>query len=249
MPPRRSRAQPQPRDQGRERHPAEILRALWREADRQHRLRDAGEAHVIDPPYLLLDPLGSNDLPSRDKAKKVVRAILERKYVLAPEYVQLVVNSITDDPIRLREPRYTKSRRALKAEVARAGGAAHRAGAQRRPHASIMCRSGAMSRRRCASARSCPSSTPRACSRSCRPSATRTGISVRCMTGGWSTTSAKPASWPGRKSRSTLTCSRRGTRRGRRRTRRCSPAITASILSPRSIRTPISPRARRWIAR
>ena len=71
----------------------------------------------IDPPYLLLDPLGSNDLPSRDKVKKVVRAILERKYVLAPEYVQLVVDSITDDPVRLREPRYTKSRRALKAEV------------------------------------------------------------------------------------------------------------------------------------
>src|SRR6185312_10120487 len=71
----------------------------------------------IDPPYLLLDPLGSNDLPSRDKVKKVVRAILERKYVLAAEYVQLVVDSIVDDPVRLREPRYTKSRRALKAEV------------------------------------------------------------------------------------------------------------------------------------
>ena len=53
----------------------------------------------IDPPYLLLDPLGSNDLPSRDKVKKVIRAILERKYVLAPEYVQLVVDSITDDPV------------------------------------------------------------------------------------------------------------------------------------------------------
>ena len=71
----------------------------------------------IDPPYLLLDPLGSNDLPSRDKVKKVIRAILERKYVLAPEYVQLVVDSITDDPVCLREPRYTKSRRALKAEI------------------------------------------------------------------------------------------------------------------------------------
>ena len=49
--------------------------------------------------------------------KKVVRAILERKYGLAGDYVQMVVDSITDDPIRLREPRYTKSRRALKAEV------------------------------------------------------------------------------------------------------------------------------------
>ena len=34
-----------------------------------------------------------------------------------PDYVQMVVESITDDPIRLREPRYTKSRRALKGEV------------------------------------------------------------------------------------------------------------------------------------
>ena len=55
---------------------------------------------TFDPPYLLLDPLGSNDLPSRDKVKKVVRAILERKYGLMGDYVQMVVDSITDDPIR-----------------------------------------------------------------------------------------------------------------------------------------------------
>jgi acetoin utilization deacetylase AcuC-like enzyme/GNAT superfamily N-acetyltransferase len=72
---------------------------------------------VVDPPYLVLDPLGSNDLPSRDKVRKVVRAILERKYGLFGDYVQMVVDSITDDPIRLREPRYTKSRRAVKGEV------------------------------------------------------------------------------------------------------------------------------------
>jgi acetoin utilization deacetylase AcuC-like enzyme/GNAT superfamily N-acetyltransferase len=72
---------------------------------------------ATDPPYLLLDPLGSNDLPSRDKVKKVVRAILERKYGLFGDYVQMVVNSIKDDPIRLREPRYTKSRRAVKGAV------------------------------------------------------------------------------------------------------------------------------------
>ena len=40
---------------------------------------------TTDPPYLLLDPLGSNDLPSRDKVRKVVRAILERKYGLAAD--------------------------------------------------------------------------------------------------------------------------------------------------------------------
>jgi acetoin utilization deacetylase AcuC-like enzyme/GNAT superfamily N-acetyltransferase len=70
-----------------------------------------------DPPYLVLDPLGSNDLPSRDTVKKVVRAILERKYGLPQSYVQMVVNSISDDPIRLREPRYVKRKVLEKAEV------------------------------------------------------------------------------------------------------------------------------------
>ncbi len=76
---------------------------------------------VTDPPYLMLDPLGAGDLPSRDKARRVVRAILERKYGLPADYVQMVVNSITDDPIRLREPRYVKSRRAIKGEVREPG--------------------------------------------------------------------------------------------------------------------------------
>jgi hypothetical protein len=62
----------------------------------------------------LLDPLGSNDLPSRDKVRKVVRAILERKYGLSGDYVQMVVESIKDDPIKLREPRYTRPRAAQK---------------------------------------------------------------------------------------------------------------------------------------
>jgi acetoin utilization deacetylase AcuC-like enzyme/N-acetylglutamate synthase-like GNAT family acetyltransferase len=68
-------------------------------------------------PYLLLDPLGSNDLPSRDKVQKVVRAILERKYGSPADYVQMVVDSIKDDPIRLREPRYTKPRAAQRGVV------------------------------------------------------------------------------------------------------------------------------------
>ena len=89
---------------------------------------------TFDPPYLLLDPLGSNDLPSRDKVKKVVRAILERKYGLMGDYVQMVVDSITDDPI-------TPARAALHQIAPRAEGggerdgrAPHRARAQRRPH-------------------------------------------------------------------------------------------------------------------
>jgi acetoin utilization deacetylase AcuC-like enzyme/GNAT superfamily N-acetyltransferase len=72
---------------------------------------------TTDPPYLVLDPLGSNDLPSRDTVRKVVRAILERKYGLPAVYVQMVVDSIKDEPVRLREPRYVKSRRAPKGEV------------------------------------------------------------------------------------------------------------------------------------
>jgi acetoin utilization deacetylase AcuC-like enzyme/GNAT superfamily N-acetyltransferase len=70
-----------------------------------------------DPPYLMLDPLGSNDLPSRDTVKKVVRAILERKYGLGGAYVQMVVDSIVDDPIRLREPRYVRRKVPQKADV------------------------------------------------------------------------------------------------------------------------------------
>jgi acetoin utilization deacetylase AcuC-like enzyme len=64
-----------------------------------------------DPPYLVFDRLGLDKrLPGRDAAREIVRAILERKYagVCSPEYVDQVVNSFTDDPIRLREPRYVK---------------------------------------------------------------------------------------------------------------------------------------------
>ncbi|HEV7463955.1 MAG TPA: histone deacetylase family protein, partial [Methyloceanibacter sp.] len=72
---------------------------------------------TTDPPYLLLDPLGANDLPSRDKVRKVVRAILERKYGSPADYVQMVVDSIKDDPIKLREPRYTRRIAAQKGVV------------------------------------------------------------------------------------------------------------------------------------
>ena len=67
-----------------------------------------------DPPYLVLDPLGSEGLPSRDQVRRVARAILERKYVLPESYVRMVVDSIKDEPVRLREPRYTRSRTAPK---------------------------------------------------------------------------------------------------------------------------------------
>jgi len=62
-----------------------------------------------DPPYLVFDNLGQDDKPlPRKKAKEIVRAILERKYasVCPPEYVERIVRSFRDDPVRLREPKY-----------------------------------------------------------------------------------------------------------------------------------------------
>ena len=64
-----------------------------------------------DPPYLVFDNLGQNDKQlKRDQARRIVRAILERKYgsVCPPAYIEKIVKSIKDDPVRLREPRYVK---------------------------------------------------------------------------------------------------------------------------------------------
>lgn len=68
------------------------------------------EAGDDSPPYLVFDALGSGVLPERRRAQAMVRAILERKYgdLLPPTYVNMVVGSFTDDPIRLRPPRYRR---------------------------------------------------------------------------------------------------------------------------------------------
>ena len=63
-----------------------------------------------NPPYLVYDNLGQDiELPC-DTAREIVRAILERKYkgVCPRDYVEMVVESLQDDPVRLREPRYVK---------------------------------------------------------------------------------------------------------------------------------------------
>lgn len=62
-------------------------------------------------PHLMFDGLGRDEPLRRDFARKVVRAVLERKYAhLCPaEYVEMVVRSFQDDPVRLREPRYVKA--------------------------------------------------------------------------------------------------------------------------------------------
>jgi acetoin utilization deacetylase AcuC-like enzyme/GNAT superfamily N-acetyltransferase len=65
-----------------------------------------------DPPYLVFDPLGRSDPLSREFARGMVRAILERKYgdVCPAAYVEMVVESFRDDPVRLRPPRYMRPR-------------------------------------------------------------------------------------------------------------------------------------------
>ncbi|MCF8042391.1 MAG: histone deacetylase family protein [Desulfarculaceae bacterium] len=59
-------------------------------------------------PYLVYDPLDRPPELSRQSARRVVRAILERKYgqLCPPSYVKMVVGSFNDDPVRLRPPRY-----------------------------------------------------------------------------------------------------------------------------------------------
>jgi len=61
-----------------------------------------------DPPFLVYDSLGRVEPLGRDVARSMVRAILERKYgdVCPAEYVEMVVESFQDDPVRLRDPRY-----------------------------------------------------------------------------------------------------------------------------------------------
>jgi acetoin utilization deacetylase AcuC-like enzyme len=60
------------------------------------------------PPYLVFDDLGNDIQLSSTQAKKIVRAILERKYPsYCPEdYIQTVTKSIVDNPIQLREFKY-----------------------------------------------------------------------------------------------------------------------------------------------
>ena len=68
------------------------------------------EPDETDPPFLVFDPLGSDEGLPRDLARAAVRAILERKYprYCPPDYVDKVVSSFGDDPVRLRPPRYLR---------------------------------------------------------------------------------------------------------------------------------------------
>lgn len=61
-------------------------------------------------PFLVYDPLTGERPLRRDLARQVVRSILEGKYgkICPPEYVRQVVESVKDDPVRLRPARYVR---------------------------------------------------------------------------------------------------------------------------------------------
>ena len=63
-----------------------------------------------NPPYLVFDDLGQTLKLPADRARAIVRTILERKYShLCPRaYIDMVVDSFRNDPVRLREHRYVK---------------------------------------------------------------------------------------------------------------------------------------------
>jgi len=61
-------------------------------------------------PHLVYDGLGLQGPLKRAFVRKVVQAVLERKYagLCPPDYVQKVVSSVIDDPVQVREFRYVK---------------------------------------------------------------------------------------------------------------------------------------------
>lgn len=64
------------------------------------------------PPYLVFDGLGHRETVSATEASAIVSAILERKYgdYAGADYNNMVVNSIADDPVKIRSPRYTRKK-------------------------------------------------------------------------------------------------------------------------------------------
>lgn len=60
--------------------------------------------------FLVFDDLGHGVELRRAQIRKIVRAILERKYgdVCSEEYIKAVTDSFKDDPIQLRKPRYVR---------------------------------------------------------------------------------------------------------------------------------------------
>jgi len=63
--------------------------------------------------YLVFDDLGQGVPLRRDSVRRVVAAILERKYgdLIPKEQIDEVVQSFRDNPVKLRQPRYSKGRK------------------------------------------------------------------------------------------------------------------------------------------
>ncbi|MDD5459442.1 MAG: histone deacetylase family protein [Phycisphaerae bacterium] len=63
-----------------------------------------------NPPYLVFDDLGMGTILRRDYVRAIMRAILEKKYghICPKSYIEMVVESVSNDPVRLREYRYIK---------------------------------------------------------------------------------------------------------------------------------------------
>jgi acetoin utilization deacetylase AcuC-like enzyme len=73
-----------------------------------------------DLPHLVHDGLDRDEPLRAEFVRAVVRTILERKYakLCPPEYVEAVLASIVEDPVRMREPRYARrAPKTLKASV------------------------------------------------------------------------------------------------------------------------------------
>ncbi|MGF1630784.1 MAG: GNAT family N-acetyltransferase [Kiloniellaceae bacterium] len=64
-----------------------------------------------DMPYLVFDGLGRHGLPPASRLRRIIRAVLERKYaaICPPEYVDQVVASVKPGGYGLRAPRHLKS--------------------------------------------------------------------------------------------------------------------------------------------
>ncbi len=62
-------------------------------------------------PYLMFDGLGATDTLPANRTRKIIRAILERKYgdYCPEDYIRKIVNSVKEDPVRLRPFRYRKA--------------------------------------------------------------------------------------------------------------------------------------------
>ena len=78
-------------------------------------------ADATDPPYLVADVFGRDTPLGRALVQRTMRAILERKYgdVCPPGYVGKVVDSVTEDPVRLRDFCYVRPRARVSVDKAR----------------------------------------------------------------------------------------------------------------------------------